>query len=153
LQERQPAAHAPRENRGMGTQIRHGLRTVSGDIGRGGRVPGLLLIAALVAGVAAADTLTDDALVAYASRPYDRAAKMLHRDTLGIHHGVEVIAEFPCSDVCPNYTVRIIHYAVAPGPDCDKIGGVTRMLTVPVSIAVMRRPFCVPAVLVEKKLQ
>ena len=115
-------------------------------------MPGLFLMAALAAGVTAADTLSDGALVAYASQPYDNAQKFLHHDVLGIHHGVEVIADFPCSDICPAYTVRIIHYAVAAGPDCDKIGGRARVATVPVSIAVTRQTFCVPAVLVEKNL-
>jgi hypothetical protein len=112
-------------------------------------VPLLLLV---LAAAPAADTLSDDALVAYAAQSYDKAEKFGHRDVLGIHHGVEVVADFPCSDVCPNYTVRIIHYDVEPGPDCDKIDGVARDSMVPFSIAVIRRAFCVPKVLVEKKL-
>ncbi|HUO92802.1 MAG TPA: hypothetical protein VMU22_07765 [Rhizomicrobium sp.] len=114
-----------------------------------------LLAVAILASAPAnvSDTLSDEALVAYASRPYDKAAKFLHHDVLGIHHGTEVVADFPCSDVCPTYTVRIIHYSAEPGPDCDKIGGVTVTKMVPVSIAVMRQPFCVPKILVEKKLE
>jgi len=99
------------------------------------------------------DTLSDEALIVYASQPYDKGAMEFHHDVLGIHHGTEVVADFPCSDICPTYTVRIIHYSVEPGPDCDRIGGVTQIRTVPVSIAVMRRPFCVPKVLAEKKLE
>jgi hypothetical protein len=111
-----------------------------------------LILAAALAASTPSDTLSDAALVAYAAQPYDKAQKFNQRDVLGIHHGAQVVADFPCSDVCPNYTVRIIHYATAPGPDCDKIGGVTQIRRVPVSIAVMDRPFCVPKVLVEKKL-
>jgi hypothetical protein len=112
----------------------------------------LPILALLVAAATPADTLSDDALLAYAQKPYSKIEKMGHHDVLGVHHGAEVVVDFPCSDVCPNYTVRIIHYATAPGPDCDKIGGVTQMRTVPFSIAVVQRPFCVPTVLVEKKL-
>jgi hypothetical protein len=112
-----------------------------------------LLVAAALAASALPDTLSDDALVAYASQPYDKAEKYHHRDVLGVHHGTEVVADFPCSDLCPNYTVRIIHYAVEPGPDCDRIGGATRAMKVPVSIAEANQEFCVPKVLVEKKLK
>ena len=108
--------------------------------------------ALLVAATVPTDTLSDDALVAYAQAPYSKVEKSLQHDVLGIHHGVEVVADFPCSDLCPNYTTRVIHYAVEPGPDCDKIGGRAREMNVPVSIAVMRKTFCVPGILVEKKL-
>lgn len=113
----------------------------------------IVLALALASGLASSDTLSDDALVAYASRPFDHAEKMGHHDTLGIHRGVEVLADFPCSDVCPNYTVRIIHYAVAPGPDCDRIGGRGRVQSVPISITSIAQKFCVPSVLVEKNLR
>jgi len=112
----------------------------------------LLALAFVSALAASADTLGDDALVAYASQPYNKAEKFGTREILGVHHGAKVIAEFPCSDVCPNYTTRIIHYDVAPGPDCDTIGGLVRAQSVPISIAVMQKNFCVPKVLVEKKL-
>jgi hypothetical protein len=100
--------------------------------------------------VMSGDTLTDDALIAYASKPFDRAKAMT--TVLGIHHGAKVIAEFRCSDVCPDYTTRIIHYDAAPGPDCDKIGGVARAQRVPYSIASAMETFCVPAILVDRRL-
>jgi hypothetical protein len=111
----------------------------------------LLLITALAAGIStSADTLSDAALVAYAKQPYDKALKFNHRDVLGIHHGAKVVADFPCSDICPTYTVRVIHYDVAPGPDCDRIGGRAVKRMVPVSIAVMKETFCEPAVLADE---
>ena len=109
-----------------------------------------LVLAVLLA--ASSDTLSDDALVAYASQPFDKAEKFNHRDVLGIHHGAEVVADFPCSDVCPNYTVRVIHYTTAPGPDCDRIGGVDKTRRVPFSIATVSREFCVPKILVDRNL-
>lgn len=115
-------------------------------------IDGERMIALVLATMLTADTLSDNALVAYATQPYDKREKFNRQDVLGIHHGTKVVADFPCSDICPEYTVRIIHYAVAPGADCDKIGGVTEMRTVPFSIAVVRRPFCVPKILAEKKL-
>jgi hypothetical protein len=91
--------------------------------------------------------LTDAALVAYAAAPFDKAAMMERRVELGRHRGVPVVAEFPCSDICPAYTVRIIHYAVPPGAPCDAAGGVTETRQVPFSIATREEAFCVPKVL------
>jgi hypothetical protein len=88
--------------------------------------------------------LTDAGLVAYAARPFDKAAMMERRIELGRHRGVPVVAEFPCSDICPAYTVRIIHYAVAPGAPCDAAGGVTETRSVPFSIATREEAFCIP---------
>jgi hypothetical protein len=98
------------------------------------------------------DTLDDATLKALAAQPWDKARLMNTRERLGIHHGVPVIAEYPCSDVCPQYTVRIIHYELPPGADCARVGGVEQSVGVPVAIAVMPRSFCFPKVLVEAKL-
>lgn len=128
------------------------IRILFGPLGATLLALGIVLLGATASLSAPADTLSDGALVAYAKQSYDKAQKANHRDSLGIHHGIEVVADFPCSDICPDYTVRIIHYVVSPGPDCDRIGGRAREHAVPVSIAVMRQSFCVPAVLVERKL-
>ena len=108
----------------------------------------------LATAAAAADAtrqLTDADLVAYAAKPFDRGAMMFHHVALGRHHGALVVADFPCGDVCPNYTVRIIHYDAPPGPACARIGGVTVSRTVPVSIAVTEQKFCVPAILANRR--
>jgi hypothetical protein len=109
-----------------------------------------LLLAAIAApalAAAAPRILTDADLLAYAAKPYDKAAMMERRVALGLHHGAPVVADFPCSDICPDYTVRIIHYDLEPGPACARVGGAVESRAVPVSIAVMERKFCVPAVL------
>jgi hypothetical protein len=112
----------------------------------------LPILALLIAAAAPVDTIGDDALAAYAQKPYSKIEKMGQHDVIGSQNGVEIVADFPCSDVCPNYTTRVIHYAVEPGPACDRIGGRARDQIVPYSIAVMRKTFCVPGVLVEKNL-
>ena len=96
---------------------------------------------------AAPRQITDADLTAYAAKPFDKRAMMFHRVTLGRHHGAPVVVDFPCGDLCPDYTVRIIHYDAAPGPACARIGGVAEARMIPAGIAVMRRQFCVPAVL------
>jgi len=104
----------------------------------------LLCAIAATPAAAAPRTLSDADLVAYAAQPYDKAAMMFKQVTIGLHHGVAVVAEFPCSDICPAYTTRIVHYAVAPGPACTAAGGVTQTRRVPYSIAVINKDFCVP---------
>ena len=114
---------------------------------------GALALASLAA-PALADAprqLSDADLVAYAAKPFDHGAMMFHHVTLGLHHGAPVVADFPCGDVCPNYTMRIIHYDVAPGPACARIGGVTVTRDVPQSIAMVEKSFCTPAVLAGRK--
>ena len=93
--------------------------------------------------------LDDAALAAYAAKPFDKRAMMGTTAELGRNHGVSVVAEFPCADVCPQYTVRIIHYRLPEGSDCTAAGGVEKTVAVPVAIAVLPRTFCVPKVLVE----
>jgi hypothetical protein len=112
------------------------------------RLTHLPLFAALIATPACAQLrqLTDADLTAYAAKPYDKAAMMEQTVTLGTHHGVTVVVDFPCSDVCPNYTTRIIHYGIGPGPACTAAGGVSVIREVPYSIAVVEKEFCVPKV-------
>jgi hypothetical protein len=88
--------------------------------------------------------LSDADLIAYAARPFDKQAMMEQHIVVGVHRGVPVIADFPCSDVCPNYTTRIIHYDLAPGPACTAAGGVVQSRRVPYSIAMIEKDFCVP---------
>ena len=114
-------------------------------------VPLSLSLVLLIAGAAAADPvardLSDADLVAYAKAGFDKGAMMERRITLGRHHGALVIVDFPCSDICPDYTTRVIHYDVGPGAPCDAIGGATVTRAVPYSIAVIEKQFCVPKVL------
>ncbi|HEV2541103.1 MAG TPA: hypothetical protein VGU03_15535 [Frateuria sp.] len=93
--------------------------------------------------------LLDDAtLAAYAARPFDKRMMMGQTVELGRNHGLPVVAEFPCSDLCPQYTVRIIHYRLPTDADCAGAGGIQESVPVPVAIAALPRDFCVPKVLV-----
>jgi hypothetical protein len=70
-----------------------------------------------------------------------------------MHNGVRVVADFPCSDLCPPNTLGIVHYDVAPDEQCTRIGGLTRQEWVPAGIAISQQPFCVPKVLVDRNIQ
>jgi hypothetical protein len=106
-----------------------------------------LLLSAAACGTA--QSLTEAGVLRYASTPYDKAALQNTRVSLGKLNGVEVVADHPCSDVCPTYTVRVIHFDVPPGTSCASAGGVEQALLVPVSIAMIEQVFCFPRVLVE----
>jgi len=93
---------------------------------------------------AAPPKLSDADLIAYAAQPFDHMAMMGKRITIGLYRGAPVIAEFPCSDICPQYTTRLIHFDIAPGAACAAAGGVTQLRRVPFSIAMVEREFCIP---------
>jgi hypothetical protein len=88
------------------------------------------------------------ALQAWASQPWDKAALMHTTVAVGRYNGVPVVAEHPCSDVCPQYTVRIIHYELPPEASCASVGGVEKEVLVPIAIAVRPKTFCIPEPLV-----
>ena len=97
----------------------------------------------------AAGNLDDAALHAYAARPWDKASLMGTTLPLGRYQGVPVVADFPCADVCPKYTVRIIHYDLPEGMSCAAAGGVEDSVPVPVAITVLQKTFCFPKTLVD----
>ena len=106
-----------------------------------------LLSACASAASEAAGSISDAELRAYAAKPFDRAAMMFKHVALGRNHGAPVVADFPCGDVCPNYTVRIIHYDLPPGPACAAAGGIEQKVMVPRGIAVSSVTYCVPKAL------
>jgi len=87
-------------------------------------------------------------LQAWAGKPWDKAALMNTTVELGRYRNVPVVAEFPCSDVCPQYTVRIIHYQLPPEASCASVGGVEKEVLVPIAITVRSKTFCIPEPLV-----
>jgi len=127
-------------------------------IGNTSMTTAAILTAALALGACTgapviSDSLNDAAIVAYAQKPFDKAAMMNRSVTVGRHHGAVVMADFPCSDVCPVYTTRIIHYQLGADQTCAGIGGVEADRSVPRGIAVSIEKFCVPKVLEDKGLQ
>lgn len=106
-----------------------------------------LLLAGEVAGFDPARVLTPDDLLAYAATPYDRAHAPLGRHALGLLNDRPVVVDFRCSDVCPTYTVRIIHLPGLDGAACATAGGVLRQVSVPSGLSARLESFCVPKIL------
>lgn len=91
--------------------------------------------------------IDDAALVSIVRTPFDPESK--RRDwprAIGLHRGVPVVASYRCSDLCPRYTKRIIRYNVRAGEECDRVGGVSKSIVVPIGIGAGPRRYCVPAV-------
>lgn len=112
-------------------------------------IPLLVAVVTVYCAAYAADKnrpLSEEALLAYASAPYDRVDK--HVVSLGQLNGTPVIAEFICSDLCPDYTVRVIRYDLKNDQTCSGVGGVEKALRIPVGIAATDQTFCFPKVLV-----
>jgi hypothetical protein len=110
-----------------------------------------ILAGTVVGAAACAGTpaqMNDTTLQAWAARPWDKAALMNTTVEVGSYRGVPVVAEHPCSDVCPQYTVRIIHYRLPPDVSCASAGGVEKQVLVPIAIAVRSKTFCIPQPLV-----
>ena len=107
-----------------------------------------MILPLLIAQLVAASNLTDEALNAKASAIIHAKDDSVPIDpVIGTHHGVKVILTSRCSDICPAYTVRIVHYDFEPGPACQAAGGIVEAIIVPAGIAAMRQNFCVPKVL------
>jgi len=92
--------------------------------------------------------LSDEQLQSYGTSRYNKRDRMHSTLALGTHRGMRVVAEFPCSDVCPDYTVRVIRYVVPDGKKCSDVGGVEREFKVPRGIAAHLEKFCFPEPLV-----
>lgn len=109
-----------------------------------------LAMAVMVAGACARAPAVLDAaaLQAYAGKPWSKAAMTHTTLELGRFRGTPVVAEFPCADVCPQYTIRIIHYRLPAGASCADVGGVEKSVPVPIAITVMPKTFCIPEPLV-----
>jgi hypothetical protein len=105
------------------------------------------LLALLLAAAAAGPPppVSDARILAYAHAAFDARAMMGRREVLGRRGEATVVADHPCSDICPQYTRRIVHL-LTPGA-CDAGGGVMRDRLVPMGVATQVKPFCVPRVL------
>jgi hypothetical protein len=91
--------------------------------------------------------IDEEAVLAFVSKPFDPMIdKCPWPRTIGMLRGVPVVVSYPCSDVCPDYTKRIVRYNVAAGPACDRIGGISKDIVVPKGIGAGLRRYCIPAI-------
>lgn len=87
-----------------------------------------------------------DADVASIATKFDDPKNNNHgRLRLGTHNGVMVLDDHLCGDICPDYTISIVHYDAEPGASCEKIGGITKDAVVPAAASIGTQSFCIPA--------
>ena len=103
----------------------------------------------LLSVAACTKNLSDADLLSYASRAFDKGKMQGKHIVLGNHQGVPVVADYPCADLCPAHTVRVIHYDVGGESDCRRVGGTPRTLWVPEGIGNAPKLFCLPKVLAD----
>ncbi len=87
----------------------------------------------------------------YEEKPGEPASRTLRQgEFIGFHNNTPVRALYFCSDLCPDYTTRVIVYDVVP-TKCAEVGGVMVARPVPYGIAVLPRNFCVPRPIAEDR--
>lgn len=111
------------------------------------------------------DIKSEEDLLKLATSGYDHDIAM-HKHTSIDYKGVRLEIAFPCSDLCPQYTRRIIFYGlwsdnllidslsiserqIESEKKCRNLGGVIKSIAVPMGIAMAHRPFCVPKILAD----
>jgi len=93
------------------------------------------------------DPVDDAGLIAVVKTPFDPMSdERKWKLAVGLHRGVPVVATYTCSDLCPQYMKRIIRYNVTAGPECDRVGGVSKDIIVPMRIGAGPRRYCLPTV-------
>lgn len=91
--------------------------------------------------------IDDAVLIDFVRRPFDPMSDgVAWPRTLGTHRGVAVIVSYTCSDLCPDYTKRIVRYNLLPGEDCTRAGGISKDIVVPRGIGTGLMRYCIPAV-------
>ena len=92
--------------------------------------------------------LSDSELLTFATTAYDKSEKMNTREALGQHNKMIVVAEYPCGDICPYYTKRIIHYDISI-ENCSEIIGVQKDISIFKGRSGRIKSYCIPNILHE----
>lgn len=103
----------------------------------------LISVNAIAQDLSAHTEITDDQLITFLKDESTLWGMSNKRVVLGYHNGNTVVADHPCSDSCPMYTVRVVHYDL-PLDKCKENGGLIAEITIPVSITRGSKAYCVP---------
>lgn len=102
----------------------------------------------LLAGNLSTAPITTEELVAFGKSYVDKDKLMFKDIIIGNYNGHPVRVSYPCADICPTYTIRIIRYDL-PNRECAAAGGEVRSIYVPCGPAVSPKEFCFPKPLVD----
>ena len=92
--------------------------------------------------------ISDDELLNFATSSYDKEVKMNTEEILGIHNGQKVKVIYPCGDICPTYTKRIISYSLDI-ENCTSDIGVKKDILIFRGRAAGNKSFCLPKIISE----
>ncbi len=87
--------------------------------------------------------LSDSELLRYAQSDYSKEEMSGKDFILGYHNNTPVRVSFPCADVCPEYTLRIIRYDIN-NSQCLASGGELKSILIPIAISVKLQELCFP---------
>ena len=96
----------------------------------------------------AEEALTNNRILKFAMEPYAKSAKMNTTEILGTHNKNILQVIYPCGDICPDYTKRIIHYKIEM-KNCKNIGGIIKKKRIVRGRASNIESFCVPVVIAD----
>lgn len=109
----------------------------------------LLILTSCKAAPSNDSTLIDTQLIQLVKQTDRKPVEGQPNLAIGVYNGTKVIEAFHCSDLCPENTLRIIHYDVPDVESCARIGGVIKQILVPIAITVAPRQFCFPEVIAD----
>ena len=92
-------------------------------------------------------TISESQLLEYAATAVDKSLFAKPPVVLGYLGGIQVVAEHICSDLCPDYTVRIIRFSLPENVRCADVGGVLRPVQVPMGVGTVAQKFCFPRII------
>ena len=92
--------------------------------------------------------LNDNELLINATTDYAKESKMNSTEILGIHNQHIVKVTYPCGDVCPEYTKRIIYYEIE-NKSCPSNIGTEKEVTVFRGRSSRIETYCIPNIIAE----
>ena len=110
----------------------------------------ILMLFCLLFMTACASELTDKDLLEYVTSDFNQEKMWGKNIKIGYHQGIEVRARFPCSDICPVYTTRIVYYNLSM-ESCESQDGIIKPVLVPFAISERLEDFCLPPVIAHLK--
>lgn len=94
--------------------------------------------------------ISDETLLTSATTPYNSfPGNSMQSRAIGKSNGEQVVVDYVCADICPNYTMRIVHFDVPRNKNCASIGGIEKIQQGSDGWAAGTALYCFPKVIVD----
>jgi len=97
------------------------------------------------------EELSDNDLLDYVNSDFDKEKMMNKEIIIGQHNGIPVRASFPCADMCPDRTTKVVSYDLEIS-ECQKKGGVVKSTSTPSLSGTSSIELCFPKIIVENNI-